>query len=158
LSELAEREVPVRLVPRTLPGGLGEHKWIDRGLLSALAAGREGEPLLCDLDGFVLESARASVFCVEPGGRLLTPPADGRILPGVTRARVLELAPRLGLIVSVEPVSLDRLAGADELFVTGALGGVEPACLAGASNAPADAGRFTAALAARLAGAGLVAA
>jgi len=99
------------------------------GLLGWL--GGEGEPLLCDLDGLVLEAGRANVFCVERDGRLLTPPADGRILPGVTRARVLELAPRLGLVVSVEPIDLRRLVRAGELFLTGSLGGVEPAQLAG---------------------------
>jgi para-aminobenzoate synthetase/4-amino-4-deoxychorismate lyase len=155
LSALAEREVPVELVPRTVPGGLGEHKWIDRRMLSALAAEGEGEPLLCDLDGFVLEAARASVFCVESGGRVVTPPLDGRILPGVTRALVLELAPRLGLIVSVEPLSLGRLAEADEWFVTGALGGVEPAHLEGRPPAH-DAGEVATRLARALAGAGMV--
>ena len=92
LSELAARRVPVQLIPRTVPGGVGGHKWIDRRLLESIA--HEGEPLLCDLDAFVLETARANVFCVEPDGRLLTPPADGRILPGVTRDRVLEASPR----------------------------------------------------------------
>jgi para-aminobenzoate synthetase/4-amino-4-deoxychorismate lyase len=129
LTGLPERELPVRLHPRALPGGLGGHKWSDRRLLSSL--GDEGEPLLCDLDGLVLEAGRANIFCVERDGRLVTPPADGRILPGVTRARVLELAPRLGLAVSVEPIDLDRLARAGELFLTGSLGGVEPAHLAG---------------------------
>jgi para-aminobenzoate synthetase/4-amino-4-deoxychorismate lyase len=109
LSELAARRLPVQLIPRTLPGGVGGHKWIDRR------------------DGLVLETARANVFCVEPDGRLLTPPADGRILPGVTRDRVLELAPRLGLIVTVEPLTLRRLEHAEEVFVTGSLGGLEPA-------------------------------
>jgi anthranilate/para-aminobenzoate synthase component I len=141
LTPLAEREQPVCLHPRTLPGGLGRHKWIDRRLLAAL--GGDGEPLLCDLDGLVLEAARANVFCVE-GGLLLTPPADGRILPGVTRDRVLELAPQLGLRVSVEPLELRRLTSADELFVTGSVGGAEPACVAGR---PLRAGAVTTALA-----------
>jgi branched-subunit amino acid aminotransferase/4-amino-4-deoxychorismate lyase len=48
---------------------------------------------------------------------------------------VLELAPRAGLIVSVEPVSLGRLRRAAEIFVTGALGGVEPAQIDAASGA-----------------------
>jgi para-aminobenzoate synthetase/4-amino-4-deoxychorismate lyase len=157
LTALAERDVPVRLVPRVVPGGLGEHKWIDRRLLSAIASEGDGEPLLCDLDGFVLEAARASVFCVESGRRVVTPPLDGRILPGVTRSLVLELAPRIGLIVSVEPLSLGRLSEADELFVTGALGGVEPAQLGGRRPAH-DAGEVAARLARALAGAGMVAA
>jgi para-aminobenzoate synthetase / 4-amino-4-deoxychorismate lyase len=149
LTALAERRVPVELVPRTVPGGLGQHKWIDRRLLASLVAGAEGEALLCDLDGLVLESARANVFCVEDGGRLVTPPTDGRILPGVTRARVLELAPRLGLLVAVEPIDLRRLARARELFVTGSLGGVEPAQLLGRQQPGAAAG--PGAVAARLA-------
>lgn len=122
---------PMRLRPVTVPGGLGCHKWIDRGLLAALAAGTAAEPLLCDLDGLVLEAARANVFVVEDGARIVTPPLDGRILPGVTRARVLELAGELGLEVASEPLDLGRLSRADEIFVTGSLGGVEPAQLDG---------------------------
>jgi para-aminobenzoate synthetase / 4-amino-4-deoxychorismate lyase len=124
-----ERRGQTMLRPVTLPGGLGCHKWIDRGLLAALAAGIEAEPLLCDLDGLVLEAARANVFVVEDGARVVTPPLDGRILPGVTRARVLELARELGLEVAIEPVDLARLSRADGIFVTGSLGGVEPAQL-----------------------------
>ncbi len=135
-SALAQRRVPVPLSPVPLPGGLGPHKWSDRRLLDELAATVEGEPLLCDLDGLVLESWRASVFAVEPGPVLLTPPADGRILPGVTRARVLRIAHGLGYEVRVAPLTVERLAAAPEIFVTGALGGIEPARLGG--RGPAD--------------------
>ncbi|HEV3054178.1 MAG TPA: aminodeoxychorismate synthase component I [Solirubrobacteraceae bacterium] len=132
LTPLGPRTTPVRLVPRSVPGGLGAHKWIDRRLLESLRDGSgDGEPLLCDLDGLVLESARANVFCIEAGSRLVTPPLDGRILPGVTRARVLDGAERLGLTVVVEPLALGRLQRAQEIFVTGSLGGVEPAYLDG---------------------------
>ena len=54
--------------------------------------GRRREPLLCDLDGLVLEARAASVSS-SSAAVLLTPPADGRILPGVTRARVLSSPP-----------------------------------------------------------------
>jgi para-aminobenzoate synthetase/4-amino-4-deoxychorismate lyase len=135
VTALAPRRVPVALRPAAVPGGLGAHKWTDRRLLDALADG-DGEPRLCDLDGLVLESARASVFAVEAGPILITPPDDGRILPGVTRARVLALAREHGLPVRAESIDLTRLHNARELFVTGALGGVEPARLHGAGASP----------------------
>jgi para-aminobenzoate synthetase/4-amino-4-deoxychorismate lyase len=129
LTPLGERIVPVQLCPVTVPGGLGAHKCIDRRWLDELAPRVDGEPLLCDLDGRVLESARASVFAVEGLSALVTPPLDGRILPGVTRARVLALARELGYELRVEQLDISRLARAREVFVTGALGGVEPAHL-----------------------------
>jgi para-aminobenzoate synthetase/4-amino-4-deoxychorismate lyase len=149
LTPRSPRTTPVRLVPRAVPGGLGAHKWTDRRLLESLLDGSgDGEPLLCDLDGLVLESARANVFCIDADGRLVTPPLDGRILPGVTRARVIEDAERLGLTVAIEPLSLARLRRAREIFVSGSLGGVEPAYLEG--DAPRRSTPVVVQLAARL--------
>ena len=146
VSPRSDRRVPVRLCPVSLPGGLGMHKWIDRRLLGALADAVDGEPLLCDLDGHVLEAQRANIFIVEGGGWIVTPPADGRILPGVTRASVIDLARSLGLEVGEQPIDRRRLARAGEIFVTGSIGGVEPALLSGAPATPA--GPVTARLAA----------
>jgi para-aminobenzoate synthetase/4-amino-4-deoxychorismate lyase len=130
------RASPVILYPVTLPGGLGWHKWSDRRLLGALSEAVAGEPLLIDLDGRVLESARANVFIVEDDLRVLTPPTDGRILPGVTRSRVIDLARGLGLEVSEQAIGLERLARAAEVFTTGSVSGVEPAVLEGGASAP----------------------
>ncbi len=86
------------LVPFTLPGGLGAHKWLDRTLLDELTAEarrRSGAatatPLLLDGAGDVLEAAWAAVFASEQD-TLLTPRADGRILPSISRARMLAAA------------------------------------------------------------------
>jgi para-aminobenzoate synthetase/4-amino-4-deoxychorismate lyase len=152
VTELARRRVPVRLRPTSLPGGLGPNKWIDRRLLDALGYS-DAEPLLCDLDGFVLESARASVFMVDARSTVLTPPPDGRILPGITATRVVALARQLGFAARAEPIDLARLTHASEVFVTGALGGVEPAQLVtdgGGSGQRAAPGAVTAQLAAAL--------
>ncbi|HWM09554.1 MAG TPA: aminotransferase class IV [Solirubrobacteraceae bacterium] len=111
----------VRLAGLVVEGGLGAHKWADRRLLAgAEAAGGGAVPLVVDVDDCVLEASRANLFVVEDG-TIVTPPADGRILPGVTRRRVLEIA-----AVREEPVSLARLLAADEAFLTGSVRGVEP--------------------------------
>ncbi len=115
----------VVLEPFTLPGGLGAHKWRDRRLLDTLAALRLGTvPLLVDTDGLVLEAAYANVWIVE-GDALVTPPADGRILPGITRAALLAARDD----AREEPIDLDRLASADALFLTSSISGQLPARL-----------------------------
>jgi para-aminobenzoate synthetase/4-amino-4-deoxychorismate lyase len=110
-----------------LAGGLGAHKWVDRALLDdAQATLPEGTlPLLIDEEGSVLEASRANVFAVR-GDVLLTPPLDGRILPGVTRMRTIELAGELGIEAREARLSLADLLGADEVFLTGSVRGIEP--------------------------------
>jgi para-aminobenzoate synthetase/4-amino-4-deoxychorismate lyase len=117
------------LSPWLLPGGLGARKWLDRRLVDGLAARAEGVPLLVDGDGSVLEAAWGNVWAIE-GDRLITPPTDGRILPGVTRARLLELEPE----AAQERLTLDRLREADGAFLTSALRGAVPAHVAGGAS------------------------
>jgi para-aminobenzoate synthetase / 4-amino-4-deoxychorismate lyase len=120
------RAEPVELVPVTVPGGIGGHKWVDRRLLDqAEAAVAPALPLLVDESGELLEGTRANVFIVN-GEELLTPPLDGRILPGVTRARVIEAAAALGMEIDARPIGLGELAEADEVFLTSAIRGVLP--------------------------------
>ncbi len=101
------------LAPFILPGGIGPHKYSDRRLLDAIAqvAGQQTLPLLVDADGAVLEATWANLL-IESGGRLISPPADGRALPGIGRRR---------LRYDEEPVQLDRLLAADALYLTSAL-------------------------------------
>lgn len=107
--------------------GYGDHKWIDRDMLTRAeaAAGPGVAPLLVDAEDTVLEASRANIFAVA-GGRLLTPPLDGSILPGVARAGVLAEAAGLGIEVREERLDLETLRGAEEVFLTGSLRGVEP--------------------------------
>jgi len=113
------------LEPYALPGGLGAHKWRDRRLLDALAALRPGTvPLLVDTDGLVLEAAYANVWIVD-GDDLLTPPADGRILPGTVRATLLASEPG----AREEPIELERLASAESIFLTSSISARWPARL-----------------------------
>jgi para-aminobenzoate synthetase / 4-amino-4-deoxychorismate lyase len=119
-------ERAVELAPVVVPGGIGGHKWSDRRLLDE--AQRElgaAVPLVVDADGSVLEVSRGNVFAMH-GGALVTPAADGRLLPGIARARVLELVAELALAAEERVLSTDELAQADEVFLTGSVRGVEP--------------------------------
>jgi para-aminobenzoate synthetase/4-amino-4-deoxychorismate lyase len=115
--ERTSGDAPVLLTPFSLPGGLGRHKWRDRELLEALAAHAPGTvPLLIDTDGLVLEAAHANVWIVE-GSAVITPPADGRILPGVTRAALLAGEH----LAREEPIELERVVRADAVFLTSSI-------------------------------------
>jgi para-aminobenzoate synthetase/4-amino-4-deoxychorismate lyase len=140
------------LTPATVPGGIGGHKYRDRGLLGDLAARVPdgGQVLLVDETGEVLETDRGNIFAVA-GGVLLTPPADGRLLPGTTRAAVLRAARAAGLLVGQKPLTLSELAEADEVFVTNAVTGARPVTAIAALGRTWPPGPVTAALAAALA-------
>jgi para-aminobenzoate synthetase/4-amino-4-deoxychorismate lyase len=115
------------LVPVVIPGGIGEHKWADRRLLGQLAqtagTSKDVQLLIEDDNGTVLETDRANVFAVL-GNVLKTPPADGRLLPGITRARVMRLAAGAGLTLQTAPLSRQDLLSATEVFVTNSVHGV----------------------------------
>lgn len=107
------------------PGGPSEHKLAARQWLEGIEAQLGEEvPLLVE-DGLVLEAGRANIFLVA-GGCLITPPLDGRILPGTARAVVLELAAELGIAAEERPLRLEELSGADEVFLTSSLRGIRP--------------------------------
>ena len=55
---------------------------------------------------------------------MITPPLDGRILPGTVRGQVLAIALDLGQPGVAEPLTLDQLASADEVFVTSSISGL----------------------------------
>ena len=88
---------------------------------AAVAAGAD-DALLVAHDGTVLEAPTANVFWRE-GDRLLTPSLELPILAGVTRAAVIELA-RGEVEEGVFP--LERLLGADELFLCSSIREVMP--------------------------------
>jgi para-aminobenzoate synthetase / 4-amino-4-deoxychorismate lyase len=111
------------LTPLRLPGGLGRHKWRDRRLVEGP---RDADDvLLVDDADDVLECGTANVFLVLDG-EVVTPPLDGRILPGTVRARVLEMLAGEGRAAAERPVTLSALRAADEVFTTSSIRGVRP--------------------------------
>jgi len=80
------------------------------------AAGAD-EALLRNTDGFVIEGSAANLFWIERE-RVCTPPLSGGMLPGVTRAVVLEICQSLGLKTGERNVSSEELIQADGVFLT----------------------------------------
>jgi D-alanine transaminase len=68
--------------------------------------------------GFMTEGAISNVMVVQ-GGTVVTAPEGARILSGVTRAIVLDLARSAGVSVQERFVSQAELYEADEVFLTG---------------------------------------
>jgi para-aminobenzoate synthetase / 4-amino-4-deoxychorismate lyase len=126
---------PMGLRPVVLPGGLGAHKWADRALVESLSSATS-TPLICDLDGEVLEAGYAAALIVE-GDLLVAPPFDGRALPSVSRERALAIAHAVDLRVAIEAFTLERARAADAVILTSALRGPHPALLEGARQSNA---------------------
>lgn len=75
------------------------------------------EALLTDMNGFVAEGPGANVF-FEKNGKLFTPPT-GNILPGITRATVIEICKVLNIPVEERLFTTDELKQADAAFFCG---------------------------------------
>lgn len=75
------------------------------------------EALLLDIAGNVAEGPGANIF-VEKDGVLFTP-QRGSILPGITRATVIELCHELGIEVVEKALKPEEVHGADSAFFCG---------------------------------------
>ena len=65
------------------------------------------EVLWTDPDGSILEGTRSNVFAVV-NGTLVTPPVDGRCLPGVTRAALIDAAMDCDTPLEIRPLGLNE--------------------------------------------------
>lgn len=75
------------------------------------------EALLMDMTGAVAEGPGANVF-YEKDGKLYTP-STGNILPGITRATVLEICADLGIEAIEKKITIEELKKADAAFFCG---------------------------------------
>lgn len=114
---LLERDVEARAVAAK------STSWQQAVLDRRLVARRDAdEGIYVAADGRVLEGVSSNVFALV-GERLLTPPVRD-CLPGITRARLLELAPLVGVAAAEARIELEELMGAGEVFVTNAVQGL----------------------------------
>jgi branched-chain amino acid aminotransferase len=81
------------------------------------------EILLVDENDHVAEGPTTNVFVVDRDGVLLTPP-ETRVLRGVTRESIIELARSGGIEVREKTIDPEELMSASEVFLTGTTAGV----------------------------------
>lgn len=84
------------------------------------------EGLMRNSDGLVIEGTATNLFVVGPDGILVTPDLSQSGVAGVMRAQILESVMQLRLTCRVQPVSLEMIESAQELFLTNSLIGVWP--------------------------------
>jgi branched-chain amino acid aminotransferase len=117
---------------RATQGGTGWIKAASNYVISALAkkeAEVQGYMECMFLDGcehrYFEEGSSCNLFFLLANGTLVTPSLEDTILPGITRASVIELARELGVKVEERKISVEEvLADAREVFATGTAAGV----------------------------------
>jgi len=93
-------------------------------LAQARAAGAD-DALFLDTAGHLSEATASNLFLVS-GSTLCTPALACGVLPGITRAAVLELAQTIGLDAREEILLPRDLAAADEAFLTSSIREIAP--------------------------------
>ncbi|MDS0298010.1 aminotransferase class IV [Halogeometricum sp. S1BR25-6] len=111
--------VKTRRVPDgAIPARAKTHNYLN-GILARLELRVTGadEAVMLDDDGNLAEGATSNLFFVRDDA-LCTPSLDGPVLPGVTRAAVLDVAREEGIPVREGAFVPDDLRNATEAFVT----------------------------------------
>jgi para-aminobenzoate synthetase/4-amino-4-deoxychorismate lyase len=107
-------------------------RFYDDLLAEAQVAGADDGIAIGD-DGALLETAIANLW-LRLDAVWVTPPLDGRVLPGIARALLLDRAKAAGIAVAERRVDLADLHRADALMVSSAVHGPRPAGLLGSAT------------------------
>jgi D-alanine transaminase len=81
----------------------------------AVAAGADEAVFL--EDGVVTECSASNLFIVR-GGKVITHPIGPKVLPGITRLVLMQLARKIGVEMIERPIRVDEATSADEVFIT----------------------------------------
>jgi branched-subunit amino acid aminotransferase/4-amino-4-deoxychorismate lyase len=84
------------------------------------ARARAQEGIFVEDDGSVSEATTSNVFAVRRG-TIVTPPLAAGCLPGITREACITIARRHRVPLEERPLAARRLAGMDEIFLTGSV-------------------------------------
>ena len=85
----------------------------------ASAAGAD-EALRLNEKGSIAEASMSNIFLIADG-KLITPPLESGILPGITREAVIELSSQLDISATERDITLKELFQTQEAFLTNSL-------------------------------------
>lgn len=107
-----------RTPPESLSPRAKTHNYLNLIMaeLEAKASDPDAWPLLLDTNGNLCEAMGCNVFLVRDGA--LMTPREQFVLPGISRATVIELAERLGIPCVEKDLDVFDAATADELFLS----------------------------------------
>lgn len=86
-------------------------------LLKQQAADQQTAEAILIKDGFATEGSASNLFIVKDG-QIITPPKDHKLLPGITRDLVLELAIKRAIPCVERDIAEHELVSADEIWLT----------------------------------------
>ncbi len=96
-------------------------------ILKQEAAENNADEAILVRNGNVTEGAASNVFIVKDGV-IKTPPKDKKLLPGITRNLIVEIANQQGLSCIETNITEDELLSADEVWLSSSTKEVSPVC------------------------------
>ncbi len=96
-------------------------------ILKQEAAEHNADEAILVRDGNVTEGAVSNIFIVKDGV-IKTPVKDKKLLPGITRDLIIEIAAQHGLACQETNITKDELLNADEVWLSSSTKEVSPVC------------------------------
>ncbi len=98
-------------------------------VMMKIAAKQQGadDAILINRDGLISEGTASNVFIVQ-NGKLLTPPTSNKILPGITRLVIENIARDHDITILEQELTLTDLEKADEIWLTSSTKYALPVC------------------------------
>lgn len=98
-------------------------------VMMKIAAKQQGadDAILINRDGLISEGTASNIFIVQ-NGKLLTPPTSNKILPGITRLVIENIARDHDITILEQELTLTDLEKADEIWLTSSTKDALPVC------------------------------
>lgn len=116
-----------RMAPNTFPALAKSGANYMNSQLIKMEALTEGyiEGIALNVRGHISEGSGENIFIVMDG-KISTPPLSSSVLPGITRASVIQLAKDMNIPVIEETIPREMLYISDEVFFTGSAAEITP--------------------------------